>query len=106
MPKRKPRVSLPPGVDPEEWKKAVRLEASRRWLVPFVQYTFPDYHVSKAHKFVAEKLQEFEKAVRAKESPRLILTLPPRFGKSELVSRRFPGWVLGRNPDWNVGIVS
>jgi predicted phage terminase large subunit-like protein len=32
--------------------------------------------------------------------------LPPRFGKSELTSRRYPGWVLGRNPDWNVGIVS
>ncbi len=30
---------------------------------------------------------------------RLILTMPPRHGKSELVSVRFPAWYLGRYPD-------
>jgi predicted phage terminase large subunit-like protein len=28
--------------------------------------------------------------------------MPPRYGKSELVSRRFPAWVLGRNPDESI----
>src|SRR5690554_976797 len=28
--------------------------------------------------------------------------MPPRHGKSELASRRFPAWVLGRNPDTKI----
>jgi hypothetical protein len=79
---------------------------ARRRYLPFVKYTYASYHVSKAHRFLAEKLEKFEAEVREKKSPRLMVFLPPRFGKSELTSRRYPGWVLGRNPDWNVGIVS
>lgn len=35
-----------------------------------------------------------------------MLFLPPRWGKSELVSRLLPGYALGRQPDCNLGIVS
>lgn len=38
-------------------------------------------------------------AVRNKLSPRLMFTLPPRHGKTELVSRRFPAYAFGRYPD-------
>lgn len=37
---------------------------------------------------------------------RLIVSLPPRHGKSELVSRRLPAWLLGQQPDDNVLICS
>lgn len=86
-------------------RRAIIVLARRNYL-PYVKATFPEYNASKAHRFLARKLEVFEQAVRAKESPRLMIFLPPRFGKSELTSRRFPGWLLGRNPDWNVGIVS
>lgn len=33
------------------------------------------------------------------ELTRVIFTLPPRHGKSERVSKKFPAWHLGRNPD-------
>jgi hypothetical protein len=33
------------------------------------------------------------------EIDRLMLLVPPRHGKSELASRRFPAWYLGRHPD-------
>src|SRR5262249_41680092 len=32
------------------------------------------------------------------EIDRLMLLVPPRHGKSELASRRFPAWFLGRDP--------
>lgn len=35
-------------------------------------------------------------------SPRLMLLMPPRHGKSELASRMFPAWHLGRNPDHEI----
>jgi hypothetical protein len=33
---------------------------------------------------------------------RLIISCPPRFGKSEVVSRRLPAYVLGKNPDASI----
>lgn len=101
-------MALPPvaGMDPKELAKAARLELARRGLLDFVAATFPEYRASAAHAYVAAALEAFEQDVRAHRSPRLMIFLPPRFGKSELTSRRFPPWVLGRNPDWNVGIVS
>lgn len=51
---------------------------------------------------MAAKLDRFLEQVEAGESPRLMLTAPPRHGKSELVSRRFPAFALGRNPDLTV----
>lgn len=40
------------------------------------------------------------------QASRLIFTMPPQEGKSWRVSRAFPGWLLHRNPDLRIGIVS
>lgn len=37
---------------------------------------------------------------------RLIISMPPQEGKSERTSRRFPLWMLHRNPNLRIGIVS
>jgi hypothetical protein len=63
-------------------------------LLAFVQYTLPNYRVGRPHRLIAEKLEVVERG----EVTRLMVTAPPRHGKSELVSRRFPSWFLGRNP--------
>lgn len=39
-------------------------------------------------------------------APRLIFTMPPQEGKTTRVSRTFPLWLLRRNPDLRIGIVS
>ncbi len=38
--------------------------------------------------------------------PRLIFTMPPQEGKSMRISRAFPIWLLKRNPDLRIAIVS
>lgn len=43
---------------------------------------------------IAEALEEVERG----ENDRLMIFMPPRHGKSELASKRFPAWCLGRNP--------
>lgn len=53
------------------------------------------------HKNLCQLLDDFIAAVEAKQSPRLILTCPPRHGKSEVVSRKMPAYVLGKHPDWD-----
>jgi hypothetical protein len=47
------------------------------------------------HAELAQLLEEFLSDVIARRSPRLMLFAPPQHGKSEMVSRRFPAYVLG-----------
>ncbi len=51
-------------------------------------------------------LNDYLLRVAAGECPRLIVTMPPRHGKSELISKYFPAWYLGRFPDRQVIMTS
>jgi predicted phage terminase large subunit-like protein len=53
------------------------------------------YEPAQHHWQIAEKLEAVERG----EIKRLMIFMPPRHGKSELASRRFPAWYLGRNPN-------
>lgn len=46
-----------------------------------------------------ERLCDALEAVERGEITRLMVFMPPRHGKSEIVSKKFPAWYLGRNPD-------
>ena len=70
-----------------------RTEASSN-LIPFTTYTFPQYRTAPHHELIASKLEQVERG----EVDRLMLLVPPRHGKSELASKRFPAWYLGRQP--------
>src|SRR5207237_4074103 len=52
------------------------------------------------------RLADALEAVERGEVSRLLVTMPPRHGKSELVSVRFPAWYLGRNPDRRLVLAS
>lgn len=71
----------------------LRRREARRSLIGFTQYTKPDYQSARHHKIISEHLEAVERG----EIKRLIIEAPPRHGKSELASRRFPSWYLGRN---------
>jgi len=45
-------------------------------------------------------------AFEGRAPPRLGFWMPPQEGKSQRVSRRFPLWVLKRNPDMRIAVVS
>ena len=85
-----------------EAARLARIALARRRLLDFTQYTFPEYKAGWFHSHVCERLEQFFQDVQDKKSPRLMLFAPPRHGKSELVSRRFPAWAFGRNPDINI----
>ncbi len=76
-------------------QRSARVKMARINLLEFTKYTKPDYRVNWHHKLLAERLDR----VAAGLCPRLMIFLPPQHGKSELVSRRFPAFVLGRNPE-------
>ena len=71
---------------------------SRRSLLPFVERVNTRYQAGWVHRDICRRLEKFSNDVAAGLSPRLMLLMPPRSGKSELCSRSFPSWHLGRNP--------
>lgn len=74
-------------------------QLSRNNLLAFSKAIMPDYEIGWVHKEICAKLMEFYIRVKEKDSPRLILTMPPRHGKSQLSSRNFPSWGFGVDPD-------
>ena len=72
---------------------------TRKRLLPFVERFNPDYAAGWVHKDICRRLEKFSQDVVEKKSPRLMLFMPPRHGKSTLASIAFPAWHLGRNPD-------
>ena len=79
--------------------KRVKQELSRRNLIDFTSYTMPTFQQGWFNRIIAQELQQFYYDVMAGKQPRLLIQAPPRSGKSELFSRRFPAWAFGKNPD-------
>ena len=77
-------------------------ELARRSLLDFTLATCPGYLAGWFAREVCAELDWFLEEVAARRSPRLILQAPPRHGKSELVSRRFPAYAMGRFPDLSI----
>ena len=83
---------------------STRKENSRAYddLVEFCKRMQPDYIVGKHHRLLANMLMGIERG----EKDRICVNIPPRHGKSQLVSIFFPAWFLGRNPNKKVMMVS
>ncbi len=81
-----------------ERELAERVLAKRKFM-PFVKRMNPRYKAGWVHADIAERLERFSEAVARGESPRLMILMPPRHGKSELASRMFPAWHLGNHPE-------
>lgn len=71
---------------------------ARSSLLDFTRYTHPLYQASELHRQVAAKLDD----VIEGRTTRLLLSMPPRHGKSELASRNLPAYYLGRHPDHEI----
>jgi predicted phage terminase large subunit-like protein len=78
----------------ETLTKALKARKARESLLGFTEYTNPAYVGAAHHMLISERLEAVERG----DIDRLMIFMPPRHGKSELASKRFPAWCLGRNP--------
>lgn len=76
--------------------------AAQNSLKDFILYNNDDYMMGWVHEEICETLDQFYEDVKAKKSPRIIICLPPRSGKSEIISRNFPAYLFGRDPNLNI----
>jgi predicted phage terminase large subunit-like protein len=63
-------------------------------LLGFVKWVMPEYEVGAHHRVLCDALERVARG----ECLRLMVFMPPRHGKSLLVSRMFPSWYLGLYP--------
>ena len=76
-----------------------RRELAKRSIFDFTIYTKPEFVPGWFNRELASLIDGFVEGVKNRKSPRLIITVPPRFGKSEYVSRRLPAYFLSQTPN-------
>jgi predicted phage terminase large subunit-like protein len=75
---------------------------ARADLLAYVSLVSPWYRPGAWHHYLCDELRGFIEACERGESPRLVIMAPPRHGKTELVSKHLPAWVLGKLPHWEI----
>ena len=63
-------------------------------LLAFITATNPQYVTSQVHEYLTSVIQQ---AV-TRGNARLAISLPPRHGKSEIISKALPAWYFANNP--------
>lgn len=58
-----------------------------------------NYQLEWFHAEIARQLDEGYKRLQRGENVRLMIFMPPRHGKSDTATQKFPSWVLGKDPD-------
>lgn len=76
----------------------IRRRAARSSLLAFTKYTMASFQACWYHEVICRYLDRFV----AGDIKRLMIFMPPRHGKSELVSRRLPAFILGKDPDASI----
>lgn len=95
-----PSYHFNPSDDP--MVELAQRELCRRKILPFIQRFRPKYTAGWVHEDICRRIERFVEQVEQGLSPRLLLMMPPRSGKSEISSRHTPAWILGKHPDWEI----
>lgn len=85
------------------------LQEAKDSLIRFAEVTMPvdkfmddpsktKYMAAEHHRLMGELMEEAEST----DNKRIIISVPPRHGKSELCTRRFAAWYSGRHPDRDI----
>jgi predicted phage terminase large subunit-like protein len=75
---------------------------------PAAQATELDFgYVDRDHlRYLSDRLAQAVADVQAGHSRRIVVSMPPRSGKSQLASVYLPVWLLRINPRWKIGLIS
>jgi len=86
----------------QEYINLLEQEEASHSLISFTEKTWKGYVTNWHHREIAKALEDLV----YQRDQRLMIFVPPRHGKSELVSRRYPAWRLGLDPDREIVIVA
>ena len=75
---------------------------SRNNFKTYIQLLDKDYTIQFFHAYIISRLEAFERG----EIKKLMIFVPPQNGKSQLTSRLFPSYLIGKNPKRKIIIAS
>lgn len=78
-------------------REKLKLEAPTTFS-RFLGYSNPKYELEWFHKIIADHCQMLLEG----KIKNLMVFMPPQHGKSEIISRNFPAWAFGQNPDLKI----
>lgn len=87
----------------EAAKELLARRRARRALADYIEYTSKKYKRSAFSDLVCAAIDQFIEDVFAGKRPILVLQAPPQHGKSEIVSRKLPAYLMGKYPDLRIG---
>jgi len=79
---------------------------ARKELHSYIEYTTPNYVCSSFSRAVCDALDKFIIDMQSGIRPILILCAPPQHGKSLIVSRKLPAYLMGRFTEFNISAAS
>lgn len=81
--------------------------AVNKYLLPFCVAVDPTYQINWHHEVIADRLERaLDDLMIHNKSTNLIIEIPPRHGKSDIASQKFPAWALGKYPDIPIIVTS
>lgn len=86
----------------QQLQEETQADLARARLEQFCTRLNPNLVFQRYHQEIFTRLEALER----NEIENLIIALPPRHSKSEIVSNNFPAWYLGRNPEHQVIMAS
>lgn len=102
MPLSNPASSIDSSIPDLIRQELARREFLKRDLLAFTKLFEPNYLAGWVHRDICHRLERFSREIIDGRSPRLMLLMPPRHGKSLLASQIFPAWHLGHRPDHEI----
>lgn len=92
---------IPNTLDGELLRRACRKDYGK-----YVELANPGFYMTHFHRYLCDEIQEFLEHDTNKAMEILLLSVPPRHGKTFTVTETLPSWFLGKHPDSNVIVAS
>jgi hypothetical protein len=80
-----------------------KIELASRTMEYFVPYINTNYDTQWFHRYIMQRLDAF---LASDKPERMMIWLPPQTGKSELSTRMFIPYAIGRHPDLKIAMVT
>lgn len=90
----------------QEQNELITIKAASEGFPEYCVAIDPRYTLEWFHSEIAFRLEEAVKQIERGEDVRLMIFMPPRHGKSDEATQKFPSWVLGKHPEWPFIIAS
>ena len=85
------------------FEKEMQKKKVRDRYVYYLKYVYPDFIITPFHALLANICQSVVEKVEHGQTVRLCISVPPRHGKSMVVTKTLPSWYVGRNPGrWSI----